>query len=87
MSVDISTRAATEAEGHTLARGEALSAISRRAVGCSRSISGKSRERPGLLLERSVGRDYDLRVPHVENILLEQGRAKVVMDQRAEVPK
>lgn len=86
MSVGVSpTRAAAEAEGHAPSKGEALSAISRRVVGLLKEHSGKGPVKARAyywndLLVVLMTDGYTT----VEHTLLEQGRAKVVMDQRAE---
>ena len=86
MSVDVSTtRAEAETNGHAPSKGQALSAISRRVVGLLKEYSGKGPVKARAyywndLLVVMMTDGYTT----VENTLLEQGRGKIVMDQRAE---
>lgn len=85
MSVEPRTRPAPVNDGHALRNGEALSAISRRVVSLLKEHSGKGPVKARAyywndLLVVLMTDGYTT----VESTLLQQGRAKTVMDQRAE---
>jgi uncharacterized protein YbcI len=87
MSVETFTPAATSSNGDgTVSKGEALSAISRRVVALCKENTGKGPVRVrtyywnDLLVVLMTG-GYTT----VETTLLQDGRAKAVMDQRAEL--